>query len=168
MKLIISIAFILAALLPCYLKAQSQIAPALITVSGSGIATTKPDEIQVDITIVERDKSPETLTEIMSNQTKAITDILHDFNVTDNDIDTSKVSMWPYYTTSSSPYVTPGPDHYTAQQSIVFTLRNLSSYDPVIPFFEALGIFFYFSENSLYFCVIFGKFSEKGLLMKIF
>lgn len=140
MKTITSIIFLLFALLAYYLKAQNPIAPALITVSGIGYATTKPDEIQVDITIVERDRSPDTLTELMSNQSAKIISILHDANVTDADIDTSKVSMWPYYTTSSSPYVTPGPDHYTAQQSIVFTLRNLSDYDPVMTKLNVAGI----------------------------
>ena len=140
MKAIVYIVLILAVSLPCYLKAQNQISPALITVSGYGVVDVTPDEIQVDITIVLRDKSAETLTDLINNRTSAIITILKDANVTDEDIESSKVSMWPYYATPSSPYAAPGPDHYTGQQTIVFTLKNFSDYDSVMTKLYDAGI----------------------------
>jgi len=141
MKTTFSLILILALSLPCYLKAQDQISPPpLASVSGYGFVTVQPDEVEVEITIMLRDQNVDTLTDLINNRSSAVMTILHDANVTDQDIESSKVSMWPYYSGSSSPFSSPLPDYYQGKKSLTFTLKNASNYESLMANLSDAGI----------------------------
>jgi len=145
MKTIVYIILILAVGLPYHLNAQEydlepdQQPPALISVSGYGIANVQPDEIQVSISIQLQDDSVDDLNDLMNNRSSAVIEILHDANVTDEDIESSNVSIWPYYATSSS-YGSPAPASYQGKKAMTFTLKNSSDYDSIITELYEAGI----------------------------
>ena len=133
MKTTFYLVLILATSLPYYLRAQGQIpAPPLITVNGYGVVKVRPDESQVSISIQLQDESVNTLSSLIDKRSSDVIKILQDANITNGDIESSNVSIWPYYSGTSSSYGSSGPSYYLGKKSLTFTLRNISNYDSVM------------------------------------
>jgi len=130
MKATYFIVLTLAFCLPSCLQADNEIPPPpLISISGYGEVKVRPDEVKVSVGIQLRDESADMLSKLIDKRSSDVIKILRDANVTDQDIETSNLSIQPYYADTSSSYGSTKPDYYTGQKSITFTLKNISNFD---------------------------------------
>jgi len=107
--------------------------PPLISITGYGEVKAKPDEVEVSIGVQLRDQSVEMLSELIDTRAKSVIKILKDEGIEDGDIETSNVSIQPYYaSTSGTAYDNTAPDYYNGRKTITFTLRNITNYDNIM------------------------------------
>jgi len=92
----------------------------------------KPDEVQVSVGIQLRDQDVNMLSQLVDRRSSAIIKILEDEGVDEQDIETSNVSIQPYYASTSSSYGSTPPDYYTGTKSITFVLKNITNYDTIM------------------------------------
>jgi len=141
MKTTYFLILILAVSFPSYLKADDETPPPpLISISGYGEVKVRPDEVEVSIGIQLRDQDVGTLSKLIDKRSSEVIKILRNANVTDEDIETSSVSIQPYYADTSSSYGSTKPDYYIGQKSVTFTLKNISNYDSIMTKLYEAGI----------------------------
>jgi len=114
--------------------------PPLISISGYGEVKVKPDEVKVSVGIQLRDQDVDMLSQLIDKRASDVIKILKDEGVKDQDIETSSVSIQPYYASTSSSYGSTKPDYYIGSKSITFTLTNISSYDTIMTQLFSAGI----------------------------
>jgi len=116
-----------------HLKAEDDVPnPPLISVTGSGEVKVKPDEVEVSVGIQLRDQDVNMLSQLVDRRSSAIIKILEDEGVDEEDIETSNVSIQPYYASTSSSYGSTPPDYYTGTKSVTFVLKNITNYDTIM------------------------------------
>ena len=133
------LSLILLLSLACFVK-SADIAPALITVTGSGESKGEPDEVSVTVGIQLRDKSVQQVSNETDSRASAVIAYLKSEGVDDSDIQTSYVTLQPYYSYTGSEAGQTSPDYYTAQQSLTFALKDLSAYDRIMTGLYDAGI----------------------------
>ena len=125
--------------LACFVSSQD-ILPPLLTVTGKGEAKAQPDEVSVTVGIQLRAKSVEEVSSDTDSRSAAIIAYLQSQGVADEDIQTSYVTLQPYYSYTSSEAGQTTPDYYTSQKSITFSLKDLSAYDQIMSGLYDAGI----------------------------
>ena len=125
--------------LACAVK-SNDILPPLITVTGTGEAKAEPTEVSVTVGIQLRDKSVDQVSSETDSRSAAIISYLLSNGVADTNIQTSYVSLQPYYSYQSSQIGQLNPDYYTATKSITFLLKDLSAYDQIMTGLYDAGI----------------------------
>ena len=125
--------------LACLVKSDG-IAPALITVSGTGESKGQPDEVVVTVGIQVRNDSVQAVSSETDTVSSSVIAYLKSQGVEDADIQTSYVTLSPYYSYTGSEAGQTTPDYYTSQKSVTFSLKDLSAYDDIMTALYALGI----------------------------
>lgn len=140
-KLTSTLCFLLVVSLACVARCDDDDRePALITVTGTGIAKGTPEEVVVSVGIQLRNNTVEDVSSEVDSKSAAVIAYLKDQNVSDSDIQTSYVTLSPYYSYDSSQQGKTTPDYYTATKTLTFSLKNLSSYDEIMTNLYDLGI----------------------------
>ena len=129
---------ILLVSLACLVK--SDIAPALISVSGTGESKGQPDEVIVTVGIQVRNKTVQGVSSQTDTVSSSVIAYLKSQGVDDADIQTSYVTLSPYYSYNGNEAGQTTPDYYTSQKSVTFSLKDLSAYDDIMTALYALGI----------------------------
>lgn len=118
---------------------SNPIQPALITVTGTGEAKAKPDQVSVTVGIQLNDKTVQVVGKKVDSTSSAVIAYLSNNGVADKDIMTSYVTLTPYYSfQNGASQVT--PQYYTAQKSITFTLKDIKNYDHIMEGLYGAGI----------------------------
>ena len=126
--------------LACVIKCDDDILPPLLTVTGTGESKAQPDEVSVTVGIQLRDKSVEQVSNATDSRSAAIISYLLSNGVAEKDVQTSYVTLQPYYSYQSSQAGQLDPDYYTATKSITFSLKDLSTYDQIMTGLYDAGI----------------------------
>ena len=135
---ILSLVLVLS--LACVIKCDDDILPPLLTVTGTGESKAQPDEVSVTVGIQLRDKSVEQVSNATDSRSAAIISYLLSNGVAEKDLQTSYVTLQPYYSYQSSQAGQLDPDYYTATKSITFSLKDLSTYDLIMTGLYDAGI----------------------------
>jgi len=118
--------------------AQTQ-QPPLISVTGQGQVKVQPNEAVVSIGVQTHAVSVVNLPKESDTQAANIISYLEEQGIAAKDIQTSYLSLQPFYNNSDSDSGET-PEYYIAQKSMTFLLRNLSNYDNVMSGLYELGV----------------------------
>jgi len=105
--------------------------PNLITVVGTGQVSKTPDKIVVTLGVSLRNTYVNKLRQEVDTRSSNIIAYLKKQGIAVVDIQTSYVSIQPFYPYDPSNY-DPKPQYYTASKTLTFILRKISKYDQVI------------------------------------
>ena len=125
--------------LACVVK-SGDILPPLLTVTGTGESKAQPDEVSITVGVQLREKGVEQVSTETSSRSSAIISYLLSNGVADKDIQTSYVTLQPYFSYESTQAGNLLPDYYTSTKSITFSLKDLSTYDQIMTGLYDAGI----------------------------
>ena len=112
--------------------------PALVNVQGNGRVRVPPDQVEVTVGITQRANTVAAVQSQVDTVSANIIAYLKRNGVEDRDIQTTVVSLYPFYNdTTGDGQVR--PVFYTASKSITFTLRNVARFDRVLAGLYGVG-----------------------------
>ena len=123
MKKVIVIAFVMLAPL---LQAQEKTQIPLISVSGEGKISVKPDQVVINFGIENIGKDAKEVKKLNDETVDKTLKFIKEFGILSNDYKTTDVSLNRNYDYEKKKY------NYRASQSVTIILKNLSRYDSLI------------------------------------
>jgi uncharacterized protein YggE len=114
--------------------------PPLVSVTGSGRVRAVPDKVVFNVGVQQRAKTVEEVQNLVDSASADIINYLQDNGVDDKDVQTSYVSLSPYYTQTGTEYGSTDVDFYTATNSLTVTLRNISRFDSILSGLYEAGV----------------------------
>jgi len=113
--------------------------PALVNVQGKGRVRIAPDQVEVTVGISERGNTVQEVQSKVDRVSSNIIAYLKRNGVEDRDIQTTTVSLYPYYNDTQGDG-TQRPLFYTATKQITFVLRRISNSEKVLAGLYDLGV----------------------------
>ena len=113
--------------------------PALISVTGSGQVNVQPTEAVVSIGVEKRNPSVQTVRMEVDEITSNIIVYLKEQQIADEDIQTSYLTIYPYYSDNDNSQNVV-PDYYVGQKGMTFVLKDLTNYDNIMSGLYDLGL----------------------------
>src|SRR5688572_23535044 len=120
--------------------AAADVQPRLISISGVGEVKLEPDEVVVSIGIEIRDVSLHTAQAEVDKRASDVIAYLKKQGIEDKYIQTSYITLQPYYSYYGSGTGKTTPDYYIAQKTMTFVLKELSKYDSIMSGLYDVGI----------------------------
>jgi uncharacterized protein YggE len=133
---------IFTALLLCLVShiQTHDIPPPLVSVAAVGEVRRPPDEALVSVAVEIRDVDLNVAREQTDDRASAIIAYLKQQNIADNDLQTSYLSLQPYYNYQPNGATNTKPDFYIATKAMTFRLEDLSNYDNIMAGLYSAGI----------------------------
>lgn len=133
--------FMLLALLTVGLmqvQAQQQVLPPLVNVNGVGEVRVQPDQVILSMGVEVREKTLDQARKQVDAKAAAIIAHLKKQGVSEKDIQTSYMSVYPIY--NSGEYGRATPDFYTAQKTMTVLVRKLNKFDDLMSGLYGAGV----------------------------
>ncbi|HEY4651917.1 MAG TPA: SIMPL domain-containing protein [Pontibacter sp.] len=119
-------------------QAQQQVLPPLVSVTGVGEVRVQPDQVVLSMGVEVREKTLEQARKQADAKAAAIISYLKKQGVSEKDIQTSFMSVYPIYT--SGEYGKASPDFYTAQKTMTVLVRKLNKFDDLMSGLYGAGV----------------------------
>ncbi|MBC5773661.1 SIMPL domain-containing protein [Pontibacter sp. KCTC 32443] len=119
-------------------QAQQQVLPPLVNVNGVGEVRVQPDQVILAMGVEVREKTLEQARKQADAKAAAIISYLKKQGVSEKDIQTSYMSIYPIYT--SGEYGKASPDFYTAQKTMTVIVRKLNKFDDLMSGLYGAGV----------------------------
>ncbi|NEM99033.1 SIMPL domain-containing protein [Pontibacter burrus] len=133
--------FMLLALLTIGLMqvhAQQQVLPPLVNVNGIGEVRVQPDQVILSMGVEVREKTLDQARKQVDAKAATIIAYLKKQGVSEKDIQTSYMSVYPIY--NSGEYGRTTPDFYTAQKTMTVLVRKLNKFDDLMSGLYSAGV----------------------------
>jgi len=114
--------------------------PPLVSVTGRGRVRVQPDKVVFNVGVQQRGDTVEEVQDKVNSAAADIIAYLNDNGVDEKDVQTSYVSLSPYYTTTGAEYGSTAVDFYTATNTLTVTLRNVSQFDSLMSGLYEAGV----------------------------
>ena len=119
-------------------QAQQQTMPPLVNVNGIGEVRVQPDQVILTMGVEVREKTLEQARKQADSKASAIIAYLKKQGISEKDIQTSYMSIYPIYT--SGEYGRTTPDFYTAQKTMTVLVRKLTKFDDLMSGLYGAGV----------------------------
>ncbi|WP_162426573.1 SIMPL domain-containing protein [Pontibacter pudoricolor] len=119
-------------------QAQQQVLPPLVNVNGIGEVRVQPDQVMVSMGVEVREKTLEQARKQADAKAAAIIAYLKKQGVSEKDIQTSYMSIYPIY--NNGEYGRTTPDAYTAQKTMTVLVRKLNKFDELMAGLYGAGV----------------------------
>ncbi|MBB6610469.1 SIMPL domain-containing protein [Pontibacter sp. Tf4] len=119
-------------------QAQQQVLPPLVNVNGVGEVRVQPDQVMLQMGVEVREKTLEQARKQADAKAAAIISYLKKQGVSEKDIQTSYMSIYPIY--SNGEYGRTTPDAYTAQKTMTVLVRKLNRFDELMSGLYGAGV----------------------------
>ncbi|NDK55548.1 SIMPL domain-containing protein [Pontibacter fetidus] len=119
-------------------QAQQQILPPMVNVNGVGEVRVQPDQVILTMGVEVREKTLEQARKQADSKAAAIIAYLKKQGVSEKDIQTSYMSIYPIY--NSGEYGKATPDFYTAQKTMTVLVKKLNKFDDLMSGLYGAGV----------------------------